>query len=433
MTPLLPDSRPEKDGAGYGTHAFFLLAVAFVGAFFAWAAVGQLDVVSAAMGEVIPSTQVKSIQHLEGGIVREIHVKEGDVVGEDQPLVSLAPTSSDADVQELTVRIQSLKADIARLEAEAAGTPEPKFPDELMRENINLVRQTIDLFRARRSRIDNELAGQRELITQNEQMIREVSARLDTQRTRIRFIQEQIKISEELLKDELTNRMLHLNLLKEEADLRGKTAEDTAALARADAAMKGARIRLAGIRDGYQQDVRGELEGKRRELGEMSNRVSKYADSLRRTVVRSPVAGVVKTLRVATVGGVIKAGDTIADIVPAGDRLIVEAKLPVQDIGYVQSGQTAVIQLASADAVRFGTLQGEVILVAPDTLETKAGVPYYRVRIATERDRFERGTARYQLVPGVQVTCSILTGTRSVLEYILDPFLRSAQTALRER
>lgn len=433
MTALLPDTRVSDDGVGRGTHAFFLLAAAFVGAFFAWAAVGRLDVVSAALGEVIPSTQVKSVQHLEGGIVREIHVKEGDTVEEGQPLVSLAPTQSDADVQELAVRIRSLKADVARLEAEAAGMAEPKFPDDLLLESATLVRQTTDLFKARRNRIENELAGQRELVIQNEQMMREISARIETYRNRIKFVQEQIKISEELLKEELTNRMLHLNLLKEEADLKGKTAEDTAALSRADAAARAARLRLAGIRDGYQQDVRAELEGKRRELGEMSNRVEKYADSLRRTVVRSPVAGVVKTLRVVTVGGVIKAGDTVVDIVPGGDRLIVEAKLPVQDIGYVQSGQTAVIQLASTDAVRFGTLHGEVIHVAPDTLETKSGVPYYRVRIATERDRFERGGARYQLVPGVQVTCSILTGTRSVLEYILDPFLRSAQTALRER
>ena len=433
MTALLPDAPSADDSVGGGTHAFFFLAVAFVAAFFAWATIGRLDVVSTATGEVIPSTQVKSVQHLEGGIVRDIHVKEGDAVVEGQPLVSLAPTQSDADVQELTVRIQSLKADVARLEAEAAGAAEPKFPDDLIRDNAALARQTLDLFKARRSRIDNELAGQRELITQNEQAIREISARLDTYRTRVKFVQEQIKISEELLKDELTNRMLHLNLLKEETDLKGKINEDSAAIQRTEAAAKGARIRLAGIRDGYQQDVRGELESKRRELGEMSNRVQKYADSLRRTVVRSPVAGVVKTLRVVTVGGVIKAGDTVVDIVPGGDRLIVEAKLPVQDIGYVQSGQTAVIQLASTDAVRFGTLQGEVIHIAPDTIETKSGVPYYRVRIATERDRFERGAARYQLVPGVQVTCSILTGTRSVIEYILDPFLRSVQTALRER
>ena len=159
----------------------------------------------------------------------------------------------------------------------------------------------------------------------------------------------------------------------------------------------------------------------------------KYEDSFNRTVLRSPVDGTVKALYVFTVGGVVRAGDTVADVVPGEDRLVVEAKLPVQDVGYVHPGQSATVKLASADANRFGNLIGQVVHVSPDALETTDGIPYYRVRIETGRDYFERRSLRYRLVPGVQVLCSIHTGERSVLEYLTDPFLGSMGTALRER
>jgi adhesin transport system membrane fusion protein len=423
----------DDEPADPGTHLFFALCAGLVLAFAGWAAVGELDVVSTATGEVIPSSQVKSVQHLEGGIVREILVREGDHVEVDQPLVVLSATQSDADVKELEVRITSLKADAARLAAEAEGRPEPAFSPDLKQDHPELVSRATELFKARRSRNENDLAEQRQQVAQHELYIREISTRMRNYANRLKLLKEQIAISEELLKDELTNRMLHLNLLKEASDLEGKIAEDTSALQRQEAAFKAARIKLGTIRDTYQQDVRAELEKTRRDLGEYSNRMQKFQDSLRRTVLRSPVAGVVKSLYVVTVGGVVKAGDTVIDVVPEGDRLVVEAKLPTQEIGYVEPGQTAVVQLASSDAVRYGQIEGKVVHVSPDAIETKAGGRFYRVRIETERDHFERAGQRYRLYPGVVVMCSIVTGQRTVLEYILDPFLGSATTAMRER
>ncbi len=427
------DELPPAAEVGAGTHLFLLLCTALVTAFGAWSYYGKLDVVSTAIGEVIPSSQVKSVQHLEGGIVREILVREGGKVEKGQPLVVLEGTESGANVQELEVRITSLRGDVARLETELTGADEIKFSPDLAAGHPDLVQQIRDLFKTRRSRLDNELASQRQLITQREQEIKTYSARLKNVRRSLKLLDEQIAISEELLRDNLTNRMLHLNLLKEASDLKGKIDDATTALPRAKAARQEARIKLKTIRNVFQEEVRENLEEKRRNLDELSKRIRKFEDSLQRTVLRSPVSGVVKTLHVVTVGGVVRPGGTVVDVVPAGDRLIIEAKLPTQDIGYVHPGQTAMVQLASSDAIRFGTLEGKVMNVSPDTIETADGVPYYKVRISTVRDYFERRGARYRLVPGVQVVSSIQTGQRSVLEYLLDPFLGSAQTALRER
>ena len=159
----------------------------------------------------------------------------------------------------------------------------------------------------------------------------------------------------------------------------------------------------------------------------------KFEDSLRRTVLRSPVDGVIKSLYVFTIGGVVSPGGTVVDIVPGGDRLIIEAKLPPQDIGYVHAGQTVLVTLASSDSNRFGYLEGSVANVSPDTLVSPEGEAFYKVRITTKNAYFERNSLRYTLVPGVQVMASIRTGQRSILAYLTDPFMASARTAMRER
>ena len=247
------------------------------------------------------------------------------------------------------------------------------------------------------------------------------------------FSREQIKISEELLKDDLTNRMLHLNLLKEESALRGRIAENTSAKRRIEASLTEAQARLDNINRSAENEINEALGEKRRSLDEFLSRQRKFADSLDRTVLRAPGDGVIKNMYIATVGGVIRPGATVADLVPAGDVLVIEAKLPPQDVGHVRRGQAATIKLASADAVRFGNLDGKVTNVSPDTIMTQQGATFYKVRIETERDYFQQRNLRYDLVPGVQVACSILTGRRTVLEYLLDPLIGGADTAFRER
>lgn len=425
-----PDELAESNGL---THVFFILCFTLVAGFAVWAWYGKLDVVSTAVGEVIPSSQVKSVQHLEGGIVRDIKVREGQRVKKNEALLTLEPTQTGADVDELRVRIASLTADIARLQAEANNDPAPQFPADLIKNRSELVKQTMAMFETRKNRIESQLAGQMEIIAQSNEQIQEVSSRIDLSNETLKLLKEQIEISEALMKDQLTNRMQHLNLLKEAAALRGKINEDKATLRKAQSGYKGAQNKLEAIRESFFEKVREELDEKRRSLEEYSSRVLKFEDSLRRTVVRSPVDGVIKSLYVVTVGGVVAPGGTVLDIVPADDRLIIEAKLPPQDIGYVHPGQTALVTLASADSNRFGNLNGTVVHVSPDTIVSPEGEAFYKIRISTENSYFERDSLRYSLLPGVQVMASIRTGQRSILAYISDPFLASARTALRER
>ena len=434
--PLPPEAMDDAtDDGNRNTHMFLGVCVLGCLAFIAWATLGTLGIVSQATGEVVPSTQVKTVQHLEGGIIREIQVREGERVKKGQPLIVLESTASGADVIELKARITGLRIEAARLQAEAASLKRPKFDASLQASSPDLIREALNLFNSRRKRLGEEIAGRTEIMTQRRQDVRESRGRgrIRNQGASLKLLNEQIKISEELLKDDLTNRYNHLNLLKDATKLKGAIEEDRVALDRALSTFKQARSDRARVQSTYQQEVRTDLEQARRQLAEFAPRMAKFEDSLKRTVLRAPVDGVIKTLYVVTIGGVLRAGHTVVDIVPVDDRLVIEAKLPTQDIGFVQQAQRALVKLASTDAMRFDSLEGKVVSVSPDTLIAQDGVPFYKVRIETDRDHFARRNIRYNLFPGMQVSASIHTGERTVLENIFDPFLDSMGSAMRER
>lgn len=423
----------EGRGATRTARLFLWLTAALMVLFLAWAAVGELDIVSAASGQVIPSTKVKSVQHLEGGIILDIKVREGDAVGAGQPLVILERTVQGASVEELEVRINALKADVARLEAQATGEAEPAFPEGYEKEHPDLAAETLDLFRTSTRRLENELAGQRENLIQRKQDISEIEARLRNNSKSLGLVRDQIKLSAELLRDNLTTEFQHLAYLREESSLLNKIEQDRAALPRAKSSLVEAQRKLEGMETQFREDAKEELIKRRRELDEFTQRLRKFADSLQRTVIRSPVDGVIKRMHFVTIGGVVRAGDTIVDIVPSSDQLVVEAHLPISDIGYVQEGQQAVVRLASSDSTRFGKLEGTVMHVSPDTFTTPEGATYYSVRIVTKGDSFRHGDFEYRLIPGMLVVAYIHTGKRTVLEYLLDPFVGSIGQALQER
>ncbi|MEO5373557.1 MAG: HlyD family type I secretion periplasmic adaptor subunit [Alphaproteobacteria bacterium] len=429
--PPPPPAVPSR-AAVRGAHLFMTTATIGLGLFAAWAWFSRLDVVSVAVGEVVPASQVKAIQHLEGGIVSEILVREGESVVRDQPLVVLESTTSGADVAEISTRIAALRADVVRLEAEAANQDQITLPEGFRRDHADLADQVLAQFRSRQESYRTNLATQQELVAQRQQAINEIDARLRNSRSTLKLMEEQIKISEELLKDQLTNRLNHLALLREASGLKSRIEEDSAALLRTQAGLKEAQSQLVGIRNTHRQEINDQLTKTHRDLEEMGERQKKFSDNLRRTVLRSPVDGLVKTVYVATRGGVVQAGKTVVDVVPAGDRLVVEAKLPVYDVGYVRAGQMAFVRLASQDASRFGSLHGTVVNVSPDSIVTDKGA-YYKVRVETNGDRFRHGREEYQLLPGIQVTANIVTGERSVFDYLTDPLLGRVGEAMRER
>jgi adhesin transport system membrane fusion protein len=430
---LIPKEPTTITGTGRSTHRLLALCITTCLMFFIWASVFTLDIVSLASGEVIPSSLIKSVQHLEGGIIRKISIHEGEQVKRGQELIVLEPTQSGADVGEIRVRLLSLRTEIVRLEAEVSGADAPTFKADLMTDYPRMAKQTLARFKSRKKSLQSRIDSQSQTIAQRSQEIKEIRARIKNLNQNLVLMKEQISISEELLKEDLTNRYNHLDLLKESSGIQGRIEEDASALHRARSALKEAEANLDGIVTAFREESGMQLEEARLSFNELSQREQKFDDNLARTILRSPVDGVIKTLYITTVGGVLRAGQTVIDVVPVDDRLVVEAKLKTDDIGYVKAGQSALIKLNSADALRFGGIDGTVTNVSPDTLVTEQGTPYYKVRIEMANDRFQRGDLQYKLFPGMQVIASIRTGDRTVIEYLTDPFLNTMSGAMRER
>lgn len=448
---LEPAIVPQAD-ISRAARLFLWLCSLFCFGFLVWAAFCPLDIVSEAQGEVVPRTKVKRIQHLEGGIIRQLHVKEGDRVKADQPLITLEATTSDSNVEEITVHLNSLRVEITRLEAESRflaqgreallrvtaigegpSEHDPVYPPDLVQNAKDLVDKSLELFRTRIRRLQNDLSGQKEKIKQREHDIVEISARVRNMRKNLAHLREQIAISQSLLDDQLTTKYKHLEFLKEETTLKSRIEEDTQAAGRADSALKAAREALDQAENAFKEEVQKDLKKAQDEFMEYNQRMRKFHDSLSRTVIRAPEEGVVKTMYIVNEGEVVKPGITVMDIVPVGDRMVIEAHLPIGDIGYVQAGQSAAVRIASRDARRYGNLEGKVVHVSPDAIMLATGGTFYRVQVETEKDYFERKNERYQLFPGMRVTVGIRTGQRTVLEYLLYPYFEALTEGMGER
>ena len=424
---------PARKSAPGREHVIFLFLVFALLAALVWAHFGSLDVVSHAQGEVVPAGQIKQVQHLEGGIVKQVLAKEGDLVRRDDPLVALDETRQRADLAELDEKLKVLSIRIPRLRSELAGEPEFTLPTDLSQAVPMVAAREIDLFRIRRGRLADELAVQTAIASQKTEQESEIRARIRYSRTVKRLLDEQVDISEKMLKNAISSRMQHIALLKEGAELAGRIEEYRSILLKTKAARREAVSRIAMLKSSFLEEVRTQLNAALQQQQELSHRREKARDSLSRTVLRAPVDGIVKTLAFNTLGAVIPPGRTVMEIVPVNDRLVVEARLPPREIGFVRPGQRAKIRLASHLAGRFEAVTGRIEQVSPDSIVVEDGSSFYKVRIALNQDSFRHGDIRFALTPGVQVNCAIVTGERSVLSYLLDPFRKSLGLALTER
>jgi len=389
------------------TSLLFYCFSIFISVLMIWSFIFQVDIVSNAEGQIIPVGEVKTIQHLEGGIIETILVKESEIVEKDQPLVVLAATASEVDVEELQVRVDSQIIKSIRLEAEINNFDVPIFPTRLRNEREKIVNKSMELYLSRKNNFDGN--------------IKEIDAQIDKSQIDVDILIRQAGMSETLMEEGVTSEFAHLNILKE--------------LNTAKGSLEALIEKRENFKNAFIEDAQNELQLAQRELSQSEETMKKLEDNLSRTTIVAPVDGVVKNLFFVTEGGVIKPGGAILDIVPTKDSLIVEAKLPNSDIGFVKPGQSAVIKLSSADSVNFGQINGTVFQISPDTEEDENDkrIVFYKILIETEQSYFQSKDKVYQLVPGVKVLASIHIGERTVANYLLSPFIGSMGQSFQER
>ena len=397
-----------------------------------WSFFFRLDIASHSMGDVTSTGHTKIVQHLEGGIVRRILVKEGQVVKQGEPLAEVERGAAEADMRELEAQIGALEIKALRLEAQLNNQSTFKVSPELAARFPDQVDTARALLRAQRSRVGSSYEAQFEKISQRDEERAELMARRSHIDSKLKLLMQQIEISQRLLSEGLTNRYEHLNLLKEEELARGTLKETEASLKRVAAAQRQEGASLRSLGSGDSEQFQKELSETRRQIAESQERMRKFLDNEKRLVVRSPIDGVVMTLQIVTEGGVIQPGGVLMTLVPANEPLLVEARLPIGDIGLVRVGQDAKIQLVSSVARGFKPIGGKVVHVSPDSVLDEQKVPHFRVRIAPESAAFNHRDSRYPLLPGVPVSVAILTGERSLFLYLAGPITDGLSNAFTE-
>lgn len=424
----------SQDKAFSGSaHLFFILLVLMCVAFGIWTFYGQLDIVSIADGQVVPTGRVKHVQHFEGGIIQLIRVKEGDEVRRGQALVELEQLRSGASLDEIQLRINALEVDVLRLDAHMRKLDRIPFPEEIIATRPLLVKEANALFLTHQKSLASTINRLNTMIDQKKQRIITIQAKLENTRQQLPMLQEQLTLSEDLLKSSLTTRYKHIDIMRRAKEVEGEISHDLSALKEARHSLTETQEEMNEAVFSFEEENSEKLKKAKQELMEFSVRLKKFEDTLQKTIIRSPINGVVKKLYHVTRGGVIKPGDSIADIVPSEERLIIEAHLKISDIGYIRMNQDVFLQLPSSDAKKFKKLKGHVIGISPDTFTDDQGRTFYRVRMESDKSYFEAKDQRYRLYPGMVLLAYIHIGQRSVLEYLLDPFINTLSFALQER
>jgi len=408
---------------------FTLLAVIVFGV---WAHYAVLDEVTRGQGRVVPSSKTQVIQNLEGGILAEIRVREGDIVERGDILVRIDNTAAQANYRDLRTQRYTLLATVARLEAEQEGR-DIELPPEVLDNAPEVAADQTALFNARRRQLEAQTSVLQAQASQRKQEIAEMASKRKQLERSLQLARDELAITQPLVRNGVLPRIELIRIERQVADLEGELATTKLTIPRLRTAAEEAEQRVQEVVLSHRSEVSNELNETRLELNSVEETLFAGQDRVTRTEVRSPVRGTVKQIKQNTVGGVIRPGEDIIEIVPLDDSLLVEAEIRPRDIAFLRPGQESMIKIAAYDFSIYGGLKAKLENISADTIRNDEGESFYRVYLRTEKNSLTHQGQELPIIPGMTATVEILTGKKSVLDYILKPILKARDQALRER
>jgi adhesin transport system membrane fusion protein len=411
--------------------AMIVMFVAFV----AWAALFDIEEVTRGDGKVVASSQTQVVANLEGGIVNAVLVREGDRVEKGQALLRLDNAPAQAQYRDNRAKYLSLTAQVARLTAELGGAM-ADFPAELAREAPEVVRQETALMTARRQQLEAQMQILRDQRKQRQQELLDLRGKAVKLGQQLRLTQEQLAILEPLAAEGLAPRV---DVIRAQRELTGtETDLDSARtqIPRAEAALNETERKLDERLATFKADAQKELNERRTMLEGASELQASDRDRIRRTELLAPMRGTVKQIHVKTVGGVVKPGQDLIELVPVEDTLLVEIRIRPSDVGFVHPGQHASVKVTAFDYALYGQLAALVEDISADSLtdeRDRTQEPFFRVRLRTEKTTLGPATRPLPIHPGMTVSADIQTGERTVLTYLMKPIFKTLTSAMGER
>ncbi|MBA5778249.1 HlyD family type I secretion periplasmic adaptor subunit [Stappia sp. F7233] len=416
----------------FAARAMIVALSLAVAAFLAWAYYARLDQVVFAEGRVIPSGEVQIVQNLEGGIVEEIRIKAGDHVSAGDVLLRIAGTSLTAELNEARQRAFDLEANIARLTAEIEGG-EPDFPAELREARPDIVERVASLFRSRMRGLQENLAAIEEQLRRRYEELSTLSARNDLLLENYGLLQDELELVEPLLERGAVSQVEVLQLRRQLNELEGERKQNETAIATTGALIAQGKQQRSEVLNTFRTEAIEKRNEMNAQLAGLKEELVASSDRVKRTSVRAPASGIVKQVLVNTIGGVIQPGMPLVELVPQDDTLVVEAQIRPEDIAFLWAGQPASVRLTAYDFTIYGALKGTLEYLSADTVADEEGRHYYIGRIRTTDTNLPHADEELQILPGMVAQVDLLTGKRSILDYLLKPVNRASHRALRER
>ncbi|WP_422767549.1 HlyD family type I secretion periplasmic adaptor subunit [Photobacterium leiognathi subsp. mandapamensis] len=431
----------------YMVWALFLMVVCFI----VWACFAQLEQVTRGSGKVIPSSQVQVIQSYDGGMLQALYVEEGMTVTKGQPLVRIDDTRFRSDLAQQEDEEDSLNANIIRFRHELKSieigdeTKDWKkqvriditpliFTAELEQKEPELIVRQKAEYQGRLEELDNQLAILARQIVQKQQESHSLVSRISTLKSSLRLINKEMVMTKPLAKKGIVSEVDLLQLERKVNETKGELSALYAEQPKVKAALDEAILKRREAVLNYNKDVRAQLNEMTARLSRLTEAQVGSQDKVDKAVLHSPVNGTIKTINITTIGGVVKPGEAILDIVPTEDNLLIEAKVQPKDIAFLHPGLPAIVKVTAYDFTRYGGLDGTVVNISADTSQDEEGNSYYLVKVRTSHSYLTKSDqTQMPIIPGMLTSVDVITGKQTVLEYILNPILRAKEMALRER
>lgn len=398
---------------------------------FLWTLIGRVDRVVTAPGKVIPADKVKVIQHLEGGIIKDIMVRENQEVKAGDPLVVLDLATSGINSGEMSARMASLKLAKARLDAESQGI-EPVWPEEQAAKFPDMIEAEKNSYRNRKDERRNALQAYDNIVTQNKQKLAESRERLASLTASLKITEQEVAISEDLVRDKLTSQLEHFQRKSNLERLMGDVASLRQSITGLQAAVSEAEARRKQEEARFNRESANESTDMERKMASLSEELTRAHDQEDRSVIRAPIDGVIKNVRFQTSGNVVRPGEPIMEVVPLKDQLVIEVKLSPADRGYINVKQDALVKISTYDYLRYGGLEGVVTGVAADTDLGRNEEQYYRVIVSTDKSWLGSQPGQFQITPGMVGEVDIKVDTQMILWALLKPVLKLKADAFKE-
>lgn len=419
-------------GAHPAAHALFWSVGGFFVLALLWAAFARVDEVTTGVGKVIPSSQVQVLQNLEGGIVDEILVREGEVVEKGQPLIRIDDTGFASSFGEKQTRILTLAAQIARMEAEVSGET-PVWPKQLQEKAPDILQAENTLYESRLQELASSLNILKRQSDQREQELKEIQTRHTQAERNLKLAREELNLAEPMEAKGVVSKVEILRLKRQLNDALAEKEATQLVIEKSQAALTEAHQRVAEKESQFKNETLKELAEKRQEYARLNEVMRAVEDQVERTVVRAPVRGTINRLLVHTIGGVVQPGMDLVELIPLDDSLLVEAKIRPKDIAFLRPGQQAQVKITAYDYTIYGGLKGYVENIGSDTITDENGNAYYRIRVRTEKNYLGTEEKPHPIISGMVASVDIVSGKKTVLDYLLKPLRRAHERALRER